>query len=337
MRSVGGWRWLAVTGLLACGDSQAGTDYAGEPLMTLRGVVQATASLEEGDFVPGLRFLSIYDISEDHCNLDVEPCSDTVYYVKGDVEGEFPSAFTLRLFEPPDPEVIEEVVKGESPFARGPIVAVSRQHPKFLRTTRTQVEVDGQFPVYDKVCSDTGQCIQRDFWAECQSEDGYTFDAPYPCGGKFSDEYPWNIYGWSDRQDVYYFAKDLPAGSVLSKIFNGGRALSAGYHLVRYIDAELEEKLSPDEFGAYQDCLWRATVKATEDINRMFGTHYYAENHRLDGSFDSIREHFQAWDEANYRRLIDLGCTMNSEVVDTSVDPIELIFSDKPPFRATVW
>lgn len=105
MRFQGAWLWVAATGLFACGDAQVGSDYVGEPLMTLRGVVQSTGVLGTGTYVPGLRFESMFDSTLVHCKDDTR-CPHMVYDVAGEVEGEFPSAFTLRLFDPPDADAI---------------------------------------------------------------------------------------------------------------------------------------------------------------------------------------------------------------------------------------
>ena len=332
MRFQGVWLWITATGLFACGDAQVGSDYVGEPLMTLRGIVQSTEVLGTGRYVPGIRFESTLDRSVVHCEDDTL-CPHMVYYVAGEVEGEFPSAFTLRLFEPPDADAIDEVVKGESPYTIGTLVAVSPQHPKYLRTTYTSVELaDDKRDTIEEVCSDTDQCIKSSlFKTGCAPDTHFSLGHPYPCGAKLPDEYPWNLHGWSERHVVIYFVSDVPAGSVLSKVYNKGEALSAGYHVLGLRD---DSKLSPEEVAEQNHCDASAGIEATEEVNRRFGTRYYADYARDTGNYQEFPEQHQVWQEALFRGQIARGCKQFVEVVDGREDPIELIFSDSPPFRA---
>lgn len=132
--------------MLGCGASQAGSDYQGEPLMTLRGVVQSPAALSGSDLVPGLRFESLYD------NMDAaRGCSDTAtcafmtYYTKGEVEGRFPSSFTLRVFDAPPADVRQRLAfrsLGRRRARRACRPAFARAHCALLALSRTSGLVD---------------------------------------------------------------------------------------------------------------------------------------------------------------------------------------------------
>jgi hypothetical protein len=75
--------------LLACG-SQVDTDYRGEPMATLRGVVATSASLES---VPEVSAAIVWNAT------DPRYIGERVA-----VDGDFPSSFSLQLYGPPPPE-----------------------------------------------------------------------------------------------------------------------------------------------------------------------------------------------------------------------------------------
>jgi hypothetical protein len=102
---------------LGCG-SQASPDYKGEALLTLRGSVEIEQAPESGDLEPALAF------------FDME--TGKVHIVEVEVEGEFPSDFTLRVMAPPPDEAFFEGPAGIR-SALGYITAVTEDHPKSFR------------------------------------------------------------------------------------------------------------------------------------------------------------------------------------------------------------
>lgn len=82
---------VAAAALAAC-DGQAGPDYPGEPLATIRGTVLANVAVRSGPLDVILFWIPFED------DVD-EPVAQRVA-----VSGEFPAAFKLDLFEPPPPE-----------------------------------------------------------------------------------------------------------------------------------------------------------------------------------------------------------------------------------------
>ncbi|HMJ14075.1 MAG TPA: hypothetical protein VK524_21810, partial [Polyangiaceae bacterium] len=67
----------AVLGLLGCGDGQAGPDYQGDPLMSLKGVVTSSGAALSADQVPALMFPAPY--------AELTAGGGAVHFVKGEV------------------------------------------------------------------------------------------------------------------------------------------------------------------------------------------------------------------------------------------------------------
>ena len=75
--------------------------------------------------------------------------------MKGEVEGSFPSSFTLHLYEPPSAGALMPKMGGESDVAFGGIAAIAPDHPAWLREN---ADTDGS--QHAKLCDNTGQCLK---------------------------------------------------------------------------------------------------------------------------------------------------------------------------------
>jgi hypothetical protein len=310
----------SVLALVACGDGQTGSDYKGEPLMSLRGVVtSSTAALAE-DLVPALVFIP-FD------GLDPTGPRDT-YFVKSEVEGTFPSAFTMRVYEPPPEETLVTIVDGEPAFNMGQISAVSPDHPRWLRRTSTEDPLVDDAGVViggtqrDEVCDDSGECIVG-YPAEC-AEGPVDPNGEWPCGATFPDGLPWEVYGYSANYSVIYFAGEVAAGSVMSRLYGHGASIAAGYHAVRLIDFT---ELTPEQQAAGTECSVDARMAAIEQANAMYGTHaVYPDT----SEFGSLDEQIQLM-KLELVALADMGCDIPAQLVeDPSSEPIDLPFTDQP-------
>jgi hypothetical protein len=126
--------WLTAAALvpaLAC-DPQVGTGYTGEVLFSLHGDV-ILADPDARDLVPALAFIND---------------SNEYVLISGEVQGQFPSGFRMKITTPPPPSTfIRFAPAGASPpsslkgeVALGFITVVPRQYPNIVPM------LDGSFP-----------------------------------------------------------------------------------------------------------------------------------------------------------------------------------------------
>jgi hypothetical protein len=114
---------LGCAALAGCG-SQAGTDYHGDPMLTLKGSVVIENEHAPKELVPTIVFYT-----------DGERDRDGMYFMDTEVSGTFPANFTLSLLHPAPAEAIVEM-KDEREASRGAfgfITAVPPNHQPFVR------------------------------------------------------------------------------------------------------------------------------------------------------------------------------------------------------------
>jgi hypothetical protein len=105
---------LALLLLSAC-DSQAATEYRGEPLFTLQGSIDLNDTAPTEPLVPALHFQPA--LLDDWAIIDV------------DYTGDFPAQFTINIHEPPPPERMQPIYGSEGPLgARAFLVLAPRDH-----------------------------------------------------------------------------------------------------------------------------------------------------------------------------------------------------------------
>ena len=200
--------------------------------MSLEGTVTATESALTRELVPAL---VVSDLGDFATSLD-----HTQHFLMGDVEGSFPNSFTLRFDDPPPQETLFVFIDGESAFARGSLVAVSPEHPGWLKTTAHEEPVPGGSVERIEMCSET-ECISSTY-VDCQLGE-HDPNWAWPCGTKLPDRLHWDTYGFSKKHEVAYFGADVRAESILVHLFNHGEAFAAGYHVLELNDELLEQDL----------------------------------------------------------------------------------------------
>lgn len=126
--TAGLWRALfssAVTSLAGCG-AVAGPEYTGEVGLELRGKVVSLDENQE-NLVPALAFFG----------------EDAVHLVTGEVTGQFPRHFVLRIDEPPPREALRTTPQfGQAKIGVALLTMVPKGHPS--RTSyETNTETDG--------------------------------------------------------------------------------------------------------------------------------------------------------------------------------------------------
>lgn len=240
--------WLcAASAVWACGDGQAEDDYRGEPLFTAHGSVVSSDVAVNRDLVLSLQF--------DQPSLP-PAMSSVQHYIKAEVVGSFPSAFIMRVYAPPPPEVIVATVPGEPAFATGTLVTVRPDHPDWLRQ---ETFLDGGGPRILRTCAKEGACRDRDLNAPlCASPPDYR-----PCPADDA----WTSYRIASDYTFVYFAQSVPPGTVLSLYFAGGRPIAKGYHLL----VDDSRPRDSDTTDAFRECYLRAEQRAFAVINTRHG------------------------------------------------------------------
>jgi hypothetical protein len=230
---------LRVTGLLlALGtlwgcDSQVAPGYRGEALLTISGSVEVDSDRERGKLQPALAF---YNSEAGEMRIvDVE------------VDGEFPSDFTLRVYDPPPAEAIVDTPDRPA-SAVGFITAVTEDHPESVRFATVgsgtgsgcalsfdengEIEDCGPTESTEEWCTaDYSECYRES--RVCPSIDS----APEDCeilsseGDPSLREDPWeNFAGLSEFYRLVYVAEPVQDDPRVAEQLGFG-SLDAGYHL----------------------------------------------------------------------------------------------------------
>ena len=308
MRQSGGRAFISILGwcgFAACGDGQAPSAYRGEPLMSLNGTVTASESALTRELVPALVVSDVGDLatSSDY----------TLHFLMGDVEGAFPNSFTLRLYDPPPPETLSVFIDGEPAFARGSIVAVSPEHPAWLKTTSHEEAIPGGSAERIEMCSET-ECISSTY-LDCPSGEQDPNWA-WPCGTKLPDHLHWDTYGYAKKHEVAYFGGDVSAESVLAHLFNHGEAFAAGYHVLELNNELLEQDLP---------CYERVNERARGEWVKI----------KPDGLFgdtavrvDTPEENHQ-YNQIYTRLIVEEGCVSPVRLIDDPESRVQLEFVDQ--------
>jgi hypothetical protein len=305
----------AVLGLLGCGDGQAGPDYQGDPLMSLKGVVTSSEAALTAEQVPALMFPAPL--------VELIAGGGTVHFVKGEVEGMFPSAFTLRVYDAPPAGVATMAVDGEPVLTWGSLVAVAPNFPAALTRSGSIEHIGDALKERSQICDDAGNCLSG-YPADC-AHDGMSMvdeNTQWPCGSAYPDNLPWEIYGFSQSHQIAYFASEAPAGSVWSKLLADGASIPAGYQVIeRY---ELEEELSPEAFMANEECMEGAIDIATAEVAARHGV---AGRNEVSSMTALVPE----WHAVTLREYAEAGCETGQRLIaDTTSTPVKLPFTTTP-------
>jgi hypothetical protein len=304
----------AVLGLLGCGDGQAGPDYQGDPLMSLKGVVTSSDAALSAEHVPALMFPAPW--------AELVAGGGTVHFVQGEVEGMFPTAFTLRVYDGPPAGVATMAVDGEPVLTWASLVAVAHDHPAALIRSGSIEQIGDALKQRNQVCDDDGNCIEG-YPSDCAGNGTAPNDetAQWPCGSAYPDHLPWEIYGFSKSHQVAYFASEAPAGSVWSKLLADGASIPAGYHVIERIG--LKQTLSPEAYMATERCVFAASEAAASEVA--------ARNDVAENTVPSTPALADEWRALTAREIAEAGCEYDLQLVaDTTSAPVQLPFTNTP-------
>ncbi|MEY4578774.1 MAG: hypothetical protein RL701_3477, partial [Pseudomonadota bacterium] len=184
------------------------TDVAsGTSALSVHAQVIASPYRLSGELVPALTFTPY-----------VTNAGHSEYIVPGEHSGDVLGMFSLRVSERPPEEAIAVMTQGEPALALGGITVVSPDHPSRLDWKRDD---GGEM----RVCSDSG---------ECGVPSGNVCGNTANCLGTVVPGKSWGNHGVAGRYLVLYLDDAVAAGSVYSRYFAQGRALPAGYSIIRY-------------------------------------------------------------------------------------------------------
>jgi hypothetical protein len=310
---------LIACALAAC-DAQAGSQYGGEPLLTMTGSVTLELNVaNEDELIPALGFADF---------------DSQMYIVPAEVEGEFPAAFTLRVYQPPPPGAIQELPAQypDGPrIAVGYIAAVTADTPSMFRFNSGGTGEQGCFEDSQtqlQVCTTTQSwCTAQD--DECYVEvrtcpdaqnnpDDCTVEAQGDPGLKTGKE---DMFaGASENYKVLYLEEAAAPRSYIAWLAGKrDEGLAAGYHLI-----EVEE--AGDGSEAADACRAEAEQLALARFNERFGTDY-ANEEELEALCLNVPgdcyadEMYSAARRLEYEGYIELDCPPYSSTSHVVEDP----------------
>jgi hypothetical protein len=291
-------------GLCACGD-QASTAYQGEPLFSMNGRVELNLTRQNADELqPALAFLGM---------------ESELRFLDVSMSGEFPSDFTLDVFDrpPQDAFVLSEVLAALD----APRMAVARftvlppDHPDVLWVEEIS-EGGGCLgpdcdPGNEWSAETTRWCTTRGEEADhCFAETVTcpSVDAADECEMTTAGDPSLRVEEVSLNYLLMYVDAAAPRGSVPAYLAGAREhGLSAGYHLLA-VEQQTEAQIAEGEL-----CENDAEHLALERYNTEHGT---------DITLDELRELEEAeLDRLRWQAVADLDCHTNNEVWRYVADP----------------
>jgi hypothetical protein len=278
---------LLPAALLGC-SAQAGPAYEGEPLLTLRGKVTIDNPEAPDSLVPALAF---YGVS----TTNTQGWYDVVDV---DVQGDFPSNFSLDVLKPPPKDA-----QWLSGMAVGYITAVPPDHAQRIESPLKFDELvkSGCLPLPGADGGSAASVCTREYM-RCEPSNapqivdettGHCYHDVFTCDADFLHCTPDHAWGdptyakdmWQDFAGlsrnylVVYTPSFPPANSdatamstaYFSWVLNEGRPFDPGYHLVQ------AEKLSEEEVQSALTCVQKAQDDAAAAYNAAHGTTWTAD------------------------------------------------------------
>jgi hypothetical protein len=288
---------LAFTG----GCAGNGAADAEQPMFSVRGSVIASAVAINNQLVSALTFTPF-----------LADWGHTDFIVMGEHQGSLLEDFELNIYEPPPPEALIELTRGEPAIALGGIGIVSPEHP-----SRLDWERDAQGNM--QVCDDSGEC------GPARSNPCGSLNQA-SCLGTVVPGKNWGLHGIAGRYMVMYLEEAAPAGGIYSTFFAQGAEIPAGYNLFRY--QSVLSKLARSDQEAYFQCQQRAQSTALVRFNADFGTQY--SNHdeiTKDVSDRAVGADLLArWDGSMIEAFVLEGCILpGAQQLASEMDPLELV------------
>lgn len=117
--------WLTAVVVCSACDRQVDRNFQGDSLLRVTGSVAIPLGLEGRDLVPVLAFDANSPKNEHVCGYS----ENASRIVEVEAQGNFPSRFTIDVFDPPPDDAIIKRQKDSPAYAIGYIAAVPAKHP----------------------------------------------------------------------------------------------------------------------------------------------------------------------------------------------------------------
>jgi hypothetical protein len=288
--------------LSACGAAEDSVVQQGGPLLTVHGLVAASQRPISKQLVPALMFTPY-----------VTNWGFTEYIVSGEMEGTFPSDFTLRVFDHLPPEALTTLTRGEPAIAIGGFTAVAPEHPRWL-------EWNSDGSGHAVVCSDSGECVVPSRACPDSAADS--------CLGTIASSKNWGDHGIAGAFMVLYLAEPALAGGVYSQFFAQGEEIPAGYNVIRH--ESVFDSLNSTQQSTYFACLSRATANALDRFNIDHGTNYADHTMIADGGRERDTQLLADWDGMMIATTVSEGCVLPGaqQLVHDLSEPLRLVLVD---------
>jgi hypothetical protein len=268
--------------MLAACDRQVDTHFQGDSLMRIQASVTIPHEFEGRDLIPVIGFKA----TSPRWRNDACWYTNQMSFVEVAVKGDFPSNFTLDVFDPPPPEALHRWSDGPA-FGRGYVTAVPRRHEEGLITSPADEEMfQGWKDVNRETCyveDENGHYRDKEEGRSCNvtrvwALDGKRYlqrhvscDRPAgECDVVSSGDESLAAAGYSVNYELWYFAEPVQPGTTLANTVSGGKSVSAGYHLYRihyvpYVPA-------PPDVSANTDPCLNSAVVYLDRYNAEHGT-----------------------------------------------------------------
>lgn len=295
---------IVAAGLVCTGGCAGGGAADAEPMFTVRGSVIVSAVAISNQLVSALTFTPF-----------LADWGHTDFIVMGEHQGSLLDGFELNIYEPPPPEALIQLTRGEPAIALGGIGIVSPEHP-----SRLDWERDAQGNM--QVCDDSGEC-----GAARSNPCGSLNSAS--CLGTAVPGKNWGLHGIAGRYMVMYLEEAAPAGGIYSSFFAQGAEIPAGYNLFRY--QSVLNTLARSDQQAYFECQQRAQATALTRFNTDYGTQYSTHDQiTKDVSERAVDADLLArWDGSMIEAFVLEGCILPGAQQLASdrgqMDPLDLV------------
>jgi hypothetical protein len=305
----------AAIALFAC-DRLVDSDFQGDSLLRIEGSVVTPQRLGEADLVPALAFEAVLP---EHDSYTHQRIMDVGF------QGEFPSNFTLDVFDLPPADATEAVIPGEPAFAVGYITVAHAEHPDAITTRALEPEtLEAWVEMETAICGERrGRCQVRHTCTldgqtclhqtlECPTDrDAFT---DYDCDVTATEgEESLALAGYSVNYWILYFSAPIAADTFLAVEWADGEPISAGYHL--YHRVQLRPTMGWPEL---QPCREEAEAIALDRYNMERGTNLIRDdfnNTQTEAYYDLQRTVF--------RVMRELDCPLKGDNPYFRIDEVQ--------------
>lgn len=281
--------WVACSALAAGCEPQAGDAYFGQPLLRMRGQVSTRALSIAQPLEPALCFTQTLPGMVNIAALPPELRADfegvssgarvtRAHIMDVEVEGAFPSQFSVDVYAPPPAAAIEPLFTGEPPSAWGYVCAVQAEHPAIAEAVSgTQLWTcdadEGPCRTTNVVMNDSGSRFYAERYAcptldtndeQCEVSRSGEMTLLAETGG-FE-----HVVALVWDPELVYLAAPAPPGSYTAFTLGAPDGLPAGYHL-RKRWAGYGDPTADEQYGL---SLLAIQQQAVAETNSLHGTSY---------------------------------------------------------------